>query len=193
MNSWKLPTSLKIGGVDYPIRTDFRDILTILRAFNDPDLPDWAKTQVMLQILYPDHEKISGPDIKEACEQAVLFIDAGREPEKEDRKRPVLMDWDQDADIIIPAINRVAGTGDVRAMPYLHWWTFLGYYMEIGESLFSNIVQIRQKKAKRKKLEKWEQEFYRENKKLIDIKAKLSEEEEEIRRAEEEALKELWG
>ena len=193
MNSWKLPTSLKIGGVDYPIRTDFRDILTILRAFNDPDLPDWAKTQVMLQILYPDHEKISGPDIKEACEQAVLFIDAGREPEKEDRKRPVLMDWDQDADIIIPAINRVAGTGDVRAMPYLHWWTFLGYYMEIGESLFSNIVQIRSKKAKRKKLEKWEQEFYRENKKLIDIKAKLSEEEEEIRRAEEEALKELWG
>ena len=193
MNSWKLPTSLRIGGVDYPIRTDFRDILTILRAFNDPDLPDWAKTQVMLQILYPDHEKISGPDIKEACEQAVLFIDAGREPEKEDRKRPVLMDWDQDADIIIPAINRVAGTGDVRAMPYLHWWTFLGYYMEIGESLFSNIVQIRQKKAKRKKLEKWEQEFYRENKKLIDIKAKLSEEEEEIRRAEEEALKELWG
>ena len=193
MNSWKLPTSLKIGGVDYPIRTDFRDILTILRAFNDPDLPDWAKTQVMLQILYPDHEKISGPDIKEACEQAVLFIDAGREPEKEDRKRPVLMDWDQDADIIIPAINRVAGTGDVRAMPYLHWWTFLGYYMEIGESLFSNIVQIRQKKAKRKKLEKWEQEFYRENKKLIDIKAKLSEEEEAIRKAEEEALKELWG
>ena len=193
MNSWKLPTSLKIGGVDYPIRTDFRDVLTILRAFNDPDLPDWAKTQVMLQILYPDHEKISGPDIKEACEQAVLFIDAGREPEKEDRKRPVLMDWDQDADIIIPAINRVAGTGDVRAMPYLHWWTFLGYYMEIGESLFSNIVQIRSKKAKRKKLEKWEQEFYRENKKLIDIKAKLSEEEEEIRRAEEEALKELWG
>ena len=193
MNSWKLPTSLKIGGVDYPIRTDFRDILTILRAFNDPDLPDWAKTQVMLQILYPDHEKIAGPDIKEACEQAVLFIDAGREPEKEDRKRPVLMDWDQDADIIIPAINRVAGTGDVRAMPYLHWWTFLGYYMEIGESLFSNIVQIRQKKAKRKKLEKWEQEFYRENKKLIDIKAKLSEEEEAIRKAEEEAIKELWG
>ena len=193
MNSWKLPTSLRIGGVDYPIRTDFRDILTILRAFNDPDLPDWAKTQVMLQILYPDHEKIPGSDIKEACEQAVLFIDAGREPEKEDRKKPILMDWDQDADIIIPAINRVAGTGDVRAMPYLHWWTFLGYYMEIGESLFSNIVQIRQKKAKRKKLEKWEQEFYRENKKLIDIKAKLSEEEEEIRRAEEEALKELWG
>ena len=193
MNSWKLPTSLKIGGVDYPIRTDFRDVLTILRAFNDPDLPDWAKTQVMLQILYPDHEQIPGSDIKEACEQAVLFIDAGREPEKEDRKRPVLMDWDQDADIIIPAINRVAGTGDVRAMPYLHWWTFLGYYMEIGESLFSNIVQIRQKKAKRKKLEKWEQEFYRENKKLIDIKAKLSEEEEAIRKAEEEALKELLG
>ena len=86
------------------------------------------------------------------------------------------MDWDQDAPLIVPAINKVLG-GEVRAMPYLHWWTFVGAYMEIGEGVFSSALAIRQKKAKHKKLEKYEQEFYRENKSLIDIQPRLSAEE----------------
>ena len=49
--------------------------------------------------------------------------------------------------------------------------------MSIRESLFSEVVSIRQKKAKHKKLEKYEQEFYRENKSLIDIQPRLSAEE----------------
>ena len=44
--------------------------------------------------------------------------------------------------------------------------------MGIGEGLFSNIVRIRHKKAKGKKLEKYEQEFYKENKSLIDFETK---------------------
>jgi len=62
-------------------------------------------------------------------------------------------------------------------LQYLHWWTFFSYYMEIGEGLFSQVVSIRSKKAQHKKLEKYEQEFYRENKKLVDIRKPLSEEE----------------
>ena len=49
------------------------------------------------------------------------------------------MDWDQDAPLIVPAINKVLG-GEVRAMPYLHWWTFVGAYMEIGEGVFSSVL-----------------------------------------------------
>ena len=66
----------------------------------------------------------------------------------------------------------------------MHLWTFIGAYMEIGEGLFSNIIHIRQKKAKGKKLEKWEQEFYKENKSLIDFqhKEKRSNEEKEMLR-----------
>jgi hypothetical protein len=52
--------------------------------------------------------------------------------------------------------------------------------MEIGECTFSNIVSIREKKIKGKKLEKYEQEFYRENRKLIDLPHKLTAEEEEF-------------
>ena len=36
--------------------------------------------------------------------------------------------------------------------------------MEIEEGTFSTVLGIRQKKAKGKRLEKWEEEFYRNNK-----------------------------
>ena len=62
-------------------------------------------------------------------------------------------------------------------MQYLHWWTFLGAYMEIGESLFSQILNVRIKKAKGKKLDDWERDFYKENKNLIDLDVKYTEEE----------------
>ena len=48
--------------------------------------------------------------------------------------------------------------------------------MEIGECLFSQVVNIRQKKATNKKLEKWEKEFYNANKEIIDLKKRVSEE-----------------
>ena len=49
--------------------------------------------------------------------------------------------------------------------------------MEIGEGTFATVVSIRDKKAKGKKLEDWEREFYKENKTLIDLDVKYSEEE----------------
>lgn len=51
----------------------------------------------------------------------------------------------------------------------MHWWTFLGYFGEIEEGLFSTVVNIRNKRANGKKLDKWEIEFYNKNKALINI------------------------
>ena len=59
----------------------------------------------------------------------------------------------------------------------MHWWTFLGYFSEIGEGLFSQVINIRTKKSKGKKLEKWEREFYNEHKEMIDLKRVISAEE----------------
>ena len=41
--------------------------------------------------------------------------------------------------------------------------------------MFAQIVRIRSLKAKGKKLDKADQEFYRENRRLIDIKQKYTE------------------
>lgn len=181
-SAWEFPTSLNIGGINYEIRTDYRAVLDLFTALADPDLTDeneqitaYMQSRVILEIMFPDCENIPAEHIQEALDKVSAFIDMGI---SDDRKKPKTMDWEQDAPILIPAINKVLNC-EIRAVQYMHWWTFLGAYMEIGESLFSNIIHIRQKKAKGKKLEKWEQDFYNENKSLIDFKQveKRSEEE----------------
>ena len=174
-SAWEFPTSLNIGDVDYEIRTDYRAVLDLLTALADPDLTDddpqmtaYMQSRVILEIMFPDCDNIPTEHIQEALEKVSEFIDMGI---SDDRKKPKTMDWEQDAPILIPAINKVLNT-EIRAQKYMHWWTFLGAYMEIGESLFSNIIHIRQKKAKGKKLEKWELDFYKENHSLIDFKQK---------------------
>ena len=176
MSAWELPMSLCVGGKLWSIRTDFRAILDILKYFNDTEYEPDERWEICLDILYEDYENMPASCKQEAAEKAIDFIDMGI---KDDGKRkPHTMDWEQDAAVIIPSVNRVLGK-EVRAIPYMHWWTFLGAYMEIGESLFSQIVNIRQKKMKNKKLEKWEQEFYRDNKELIDLKKKYTQAEKE--------------
>lgn len=189
-SAWEFPTSLNIGGVDYEIRTDYRAVLDLLTALADPELTDddpqmtaYMQSQVILQIMFPQCDDIPTEHIQEALEKVAEFIDMGI---SDDRKKPKTMDWEQDAPILIPAINKVLNC-EIRAQKYMHWWTFLGAYMEIGESLFSNVIHIRQKKTKGKKLEKWEQDFYNENKSLIDFK-KVEKRNEE----EQKALDELF-
>lgn len=183
MGVYDLPTSLRIGEVDFPIRCGWRAVMDIFAAYADPDLDDEMKTEIMLQILYPDWEKIPPQLLPEAISKACEFLDCGMKPDK--KNRPRTMDWEQDAAIILPAVNAVAGR-EVRLDPNIHWWTFFGWYMSISDSLFSSVLSIRQKKAKGKKLEKYEEEFYRENKALIDLKQPESE---EIRKEKENILK----
>lgn len=168
-----LPGTLTIGGEKYALRSDFRAVLDVLIAYNDPELNDEARTVVMLEILLPEWNTIPQEHLPEACRKLVEFIDCGQ---KDDGKtHPRVIDWEQDAGIIIPAVNSVAHT-EIRALPQLHWWTFFSYFMEIRESLLANVISIRQKKAKGKKLEKWEQDFYKENRAIIDIKKQDTEE-----------------
>lgn len=185
MNAWTLPTSLCVGGEEWAIRSDFRAILDILKYFSDPEYEPDEKWEICLDIMYEDFEHMPQALKSEATQKAVEFIDMGIKDDG--RRKPHTMDWEHDAPVIIPSVNRVLGK-EIRALEYLHWWTFLGAYMEIGESLFSQILSIRQKKAKGKKLEKWEQEFYRENKDLIDLKVKVERSEEE-----KDELRALFG
>lgn len=174
INSWELPVSLTVNGRDYDIRSDFRAILDILIAFSDPELDVYEKNIVMLDILFVDFDDIPEDDLQQAVDQAVEFIDYGLGDGEKHTLRT--FDWEQDASIIIPAINKVAGH-EVRADKYMHWWTFLGCFMEIGESVFTTVQGLRYKRAKRQKLEPWEREFVRENKALVELKEKYTQEE----------------
>lgn len=175
--SYTLPTTLEVNGTEYKIRSDYRAVLRVLEAMNDPDLEDAEKSFVAFSIIYEDFETIPTKDYEEAFRKIMWFIDNGEENNKPSTNAK-LIDFEQDEKILIPAVNRVAGR-EVRSMKYLHWWTFLGYYMEVGECTFSSVLNIRSKRAKGKKLEKWEKEFFDANKDLVLIKHKESQEEKE--------------
>lgn len=187
----RLPKELNINGTDRAIRSDFRVALLIFQAYNDPELSDQEKAQTMMECIYEDYEGIPYDDWQEAYDRAVWFLDGGgveEEKETNHQKAKKVMDWEQDEQIIFSAVNKIAGR-ETRAVEYMHWWTFLGYFNEIGEGLLSTVINIRQKKNKGKRLEKYEQEFYRENKSLIDIKVRLTPEEQ----AEKEYFEKLLG
>lgn len=178
--NYGLPTTVTIAGEEVPIRSDFRAMLDIMEAFNDPDLDDYDKTEVMLSIFYPEPERIA--DAQEAINQCLLFLDGGKEQPK--KKSPRLVDWERDFGHIIAPVNRVLGY-EARAVEYLHWWTFLAAYMEIGgDCVFSQIVSIRDKKARGTKLEKHEREWYRRNRNLVDLPSRYTE--------AEKALEKEW-
>lgn len=169
-----LPTQLTVNGCSYAIRTHFQAILDILCAFDDPELENEEKAYTCLYILYEDFFDIPEKDYEAAFKAALEFIEHGASSDKGKSVR--LMDWEQDAPLLFPAINKVAGC-EVRSAAYIHWWTFLGYYMEISNGVFSQILGMRAKKAKGKPLEKWEKEYWSANKDICELKTKLTAEE----------------
>lgn len=174
MNAYDLPTSLMIGGVEHPIRTGWRVVMDIFAMYNDPDFDREMKAVGLVKMIYPRWREIPSEAVPEAIEKACEFLDCGQKPDSQNRPR--LVDWEDDAAIIVPAVNGIAGL-DVRLHPDIHWWTFFGWYMGIRESLFSTVLHIRKKKKSGKKLDKWEEEFIRENRNLINLRKRYTAEE----------------
>lgn len=163
----QLPQSLDVCGKDYAIRADYRNILRIFSAFNDPDLSDSEKVYVCLKRLYADFETMPRQAYGEAYKAATAFMECNFHSEKND---PKTVNWEKDEQLIFPAINKVAGT-EVRAVSFLHWWTFLGYFQNIDhEDLWGFVLTLRQKRARGKKLEKHEREFWRANREICEVK-----------------------
>ncbi len=193
-----LPEYLTVGDTEYSIRSDYRNVLQVFEAFNDPELEPVEKWIVAIYLFFEDFSCAddvlealeNGFQIEEAMKQITWFIAAGKSHGKE-IELPVY-DWVQDEQMIFSAVNKVAGK-ETRELEYLHWWTFLGYFNEIGEGTFSFIVEIRNKLNKGKKLEKYEKEFLSHNKELVRLEKPKSKEEQEQEDAYNALLNEVLG
>lgn len=179
-----LPKTIEVGGVEYEIQSDYRAAIGIQIANADFELSDRDRAQVALSVFYTDWETIPTNDYEEAITKCLWFLSGGKNvdetPSGKKNKQPKLVDWEQDFDIIVPQINKILGY-DVRGVEYLHWWTFLSAYREIdSKCLFAQVVQMRSKIAKRKKLDKADRDFYKANRDLIDFKKKYTTAENEI-------------
>lgn len=172
-----LPTTLTVNGREEPIRYEYTAILDAISAMNDPDYDTSEKAYACLFIIYENFDKFRKEDYAPAFDAAMKFINNGLDEERTTNVR--MIDFEQDYKIMIPAINKVAGQ-EIRTKRDIHWWTFLSWFMEIGECTYATVLSIRSKKKKGKKLEKWEQEFYTANKRMVDIQPRLTEEEKEV-------------
>lgn len=179
--NYSLPTSLLINGTDYPIYSDYRRVLDIVEVLSDAEFTEDEKILTALEGFYPGFDDMPFTDYEQAVRQCYWFIDGGVEPDT--GKSPRVMDWAQDFPHIVAPVNRVVGK-EIRALEYFHWWSFLSAYQEIGDCLFAQIVNIRNKRAKGKKLDRGEQEFYRRNQKIIDLQNRYT--------AQDNAALDLW-
>lgn len=185
MIRYSLPTTVEVENIEYPInkKGDFRMILDCITVMNDPELSDDEKAFCVLSIFY----NFNIPENTQSAYEAVrIFIDCGEDEKEEQPQKAPIMNWDKDFTIICDDINAKYGI-DIRGLEYLHWWTFISYYKNLGEGQFSTIVSIRSKKQKGKKLEKWEQEFYQANRKKVDLDNPV------LNSDEEEFFKSIFG
>lgn len=165
---YRLPTEITIKDKVFHIRErgDFRMVLDCFSALQDIEMPKEFRTTTALFIFYSDFDTIDQvlncEDLEELTKEMFNFFVCNENTDNIKQNNSQLIDWDEDAQMISSAINKVAGK-EIRAEEYIHWWTFMGYYNAVGEGLLSTVVSIRKKIADGKKLEKHEQEFKREN------------------------------
>lgn len=190
---YDLPTSVFVEDKEYKIRDagDFRVVLDCFSALGDIEMGEDYRILASLVIFYEEFTEddifgITEDILTSLVREMFRFFNCGQD-EPDNANSPKLIDWDKDVQIIMSGINNVAGK-EVRLEPYVHWWTFMGYYMAIGESVLATVVSIRNKIVKGKKLEKWEEEFKRENPKYFNWNSKSVEE-----RELDELVHELWN
>lgn len=191
---YELPTTIEVKGRQFNIRNsgDFRMVLDCFSALQDEEMSEDYRVLACLLIFYNEFNCIE--DIREVEEyvedlvkEMYKFFNCGQEDSVGADAGKSLIDWEKDSVMICAAVNNVAKT-EIRAIPSLHWWTFLGYYMSVGESVLSTVVGIRDKLIHHKKLEKWEQDFKKSNPKYFVWKKSTVQD-----REAENLIRQLWN
>lgn len=187
MDNHRLKKSVEIGGKQYEIRSDFGVILDTKKVAEDTSFGESDRVYMILNAFYVDFDSLPPDCYQEAMNKWSEYVQCGIPVYK--GSTPNLVDWDRDWPLIVGAINRILGY-DIRSIPYdaetntggVSWETVMSAYVEIGDCLWAQIVSMRDKLARGKKLEKHEREWYNQNRELVDIKTKYTQAEDEFLR-----------
>lgn len=192
---YSLQTSVIVDGREFTItnKGDFRMVLDCMAALRDDELSEDCRVLASLLIFYNEFDsfesiyKETPETLTELLKGMFFFIDCGQDESYGAKTSHALVDWEKDSQMICSAINKIANT-EIRALDYLHWWTFMGYFAAIGDSTLATVVGIRNKLITGKKLEKWEQEFKRNNPNYFIWKSTTVEE-----RETDKLIREIWN
>ncbi|QIB68267.1 hypothetical protein Ami103574_02590 [Aminipila butyrica] len=164
----KLPKTLTVAGVEYEIHSDFRPCFNIMQIFERNDLTEPEKLVAMAGVLY---DKAPFDYIEEAIVKALWFLDGGdAKHTKKGADYGKLYSWEQDEQFILSAVNLTLGIS-CRGAEYLHWWDFMAALMDCKECTFTTLIHQRKLK-KQGKQQKWDKEWWAENKNIVELDKK---------------------
>lgn len=190
---YSLDTSVQINQASFNIRNkgDYRMVLDCFEALNDTELTQTERIYSALMIFYEDFNSLEDLPEKDTLNECIIkmfeFFNQGNEFSDSNTQDFSVMDWEKDSNLIVSAVNSVANQ-EIRSLPYLHWWTFLSYYVAIGECLLSHVITIRLKIAKNEKLEKHEKEFRQNNPQYFNMDLRSLKQKEA-----DDYIRQLWG
>lgn len=131
-----LPDCVTADGVDYPVHTDFRRILLVIRMLGDPVVRDADKPALMRQLFYIDRS----PD--DPFEPFDAFARCGESPGEAGGVKD--FDYEFDSREIYAAFMQEYGI-DLIDIPYLHWYKFSALLSSAfcGDNALSSKVRLR--------------------------------------------------
>lgn len=138
-----LPETVEVGGIEYPISSDFRTGIIFEKILHDDELDNREIVQTALELYYEDDR----PDDTEDALEAILDFYACGERKKgsvqatKDKSinQPRIYDFDHDADYIFGAFLTQYGI-DLNEIEYMHWWKFQALFKSLESH--NKIVEI---------------------------------------------------
>ena len=184
----KLPTSVLVNGVEYPIRSNFRTMIKFEQLMQEPEVDDQDKVWMALRLFYPEIPE----DTEQAVEQLLWFYRCDKKEnlyEKKSKKRKAkradrIYDFEHDDDYIYAAFMAQYKL-DLQKIEYLHWWKFRAMFNSLNDD--TQFVKIMEYRAvELDKVPKEKRAFYKRMKQLYALP--LSQDEEQRQNALEDAL-----
>lgn len=184
----KPPVFLSVNGKDYPILTDFREVLDY-EARMKPDVGDREIILAVYEMYKRNDEILKSDNFIAALEQLNWFVSCGEKPKSRpsnavlgiNRNRP--FDFEVDGGLIYSAFVQTYEI-DLYEVDYIHWWKFNALLADVSrECRFSKVMEYRTIDLKNKNLSKEQKKLYSALQSYYKITEKRSQEEEDFVRA----------
>lgn len=147
-----LPCTVDIGGVEYPINTDFRISILFELMMQDNTLSDKEKTMKAIELYYPKRPH----DLNEAVDKMIWFYRCGKlgntkkkqsqnedQDEEDDSSEQLVYSFEYDDRYIYAAFLSEYDI-DLQDIEELHWWKFRALFLSLSDSCeFKKIMGYR--------------------------------------------------
>lgn len=183
------PKSLNIGGVEYPIDSDFRTILRYNAQLKEIDDEDIEGVVRCMQIVF---YKAFPTDVISAIQSLNWFIRCGKEEKRRKPSNKLLginsnepFDFEIDGELIYSAFRRNDVYGiDLHEVAYLHWWNFIAMLDDVPENTkLSRVMEYRTIDTTNKNLSKEARDVYAALQRYYKIRIEKEQRNEELVKA----------